>query len=68
MRVPHDVSLVGFDDLPEIGAGLTTIRQDFGALASVTIDLLLEGLRGEPVRAVRLPVHLLARGTTAERG
>jgi LacI family transcriptional regulator len=68
LRVPHELSVIGFDDLPEIGAGLTTIRQDFGALARVTIDLLLEGLRGDPVRAVRLPVHLLARGTTAERG
>ncbi len=68
LRVPHELSVVGFDDLPEIGEGLTTIRQDFGALARVTIDLLLEGLRGDPVRAVRLPVHLLARGTTAERG
>ena len=68
LRVPHDLSVVGFDDLPEIGAELTTVRQDIGALARVTIDLLLEGLRGDPVRAVRLPVHLLARGTTAERG
>lgn len=68
LRVPHDLSVVGFDDLPEIGVGLTTVRQDIGALARVTIDLLLEGLRGDPVRAVRLPVHLLARGTTTERG
>ena len=68
LRVPHDLSLVGFDDLPEFGEGLTTIRQDIGALADVTVELLHEGLRGLPVRSARLPVTLLARGTTAERG
>jgi LacI family transcriptional regulator len=68
LRVPHDLSVVGFDDLPEIGEGLTTIRQDIGALATVTVELLHEGLRGQAVRSVRLPVTLLARGTTAERG
>lgn len=68
LRVPHDLSVVGFDDLPEVGDGLTTIRQDIGALAAVTVELLHEGLRGLPVRSVRLPVTLLARGTTAERG
>ncbi len=68
LRVPHDLSVVGFDDMPEIGDGLTTVRQDIGELARVTVELLHEGLRGEPVRSVRLPVHLLARRTTAERG
>jgi LacI family transcriptional regulator len=68
LRVPHDLSVVGFDDLPEFGDGLTTIRQDIRALAHVTVELLHEGLRGLPVRSVRLPVTLLARGTTAERG
>jgi LacI family transcriptional regulator len=68
LRVPHDLSVVGFDDMPEIGDGLTTVRQDIGELARVTVELLHEGLRHEPVRSVRLPVHLLARRTTAERG
>jgi len=68
LRVPHDLSVVGFDDLPEFGDDLTTIRQDIGALADVTVELLHEGLRGLAVRSVRLPVTLLARGTTAERG
>jgi len=68
LRVPHDLSIVGFDDLPEIGEGLTTIRQDIRALADVTVALLHEGLRGEPPRSVRLPVALIVRSTTAERG
>jgi LacI family transcriptional regulator len=68
LRVPHDLSIVGFDDLPEIGDGLTTVRQDIRALADVTVALLHEALRGDPARSVRLPVSLIVRGTTAERG
>jgi LacI family transcriptional regulator len=67
LRVPLDLSVVGFDDMPEVGADLTTVRQDFAALAQVAVELLHESLRGEPVRTVRLPVHLITRGSTAER-
>lgn len=67
LRVPHDLSVIGFDDMPEIGVGLSTVRQDIGRLAKVAIELLHEGLQGAAVRSVRLPVHLLSRGTTAER-
>lgn len=67
LRVPNDLSVIGFDDLPEIGTNLTTIRQDLDALAGATVALLHEALAGEPVRAVRLPVRLVSRGTTAER-
>lgn len=66
-RVPADLSVVGFDDLPEIGVGLTTVRQDFEALARETVALLHEALRGDEPRSVRLPVTLISRGTTAER-
>lgn len=67
LRVPDDISVIGFDDLPEIGADLTTIRQDIDALASETVTLLHEALARAPVRAARLPVRLVSRGTTAER-
>ena len=67
LRVPADLSVIGFDDLPEIGEGLTTVRQDFAALARETVALLHEALRGDAARSVRLPVTLISRGTTAER-
>lgn len=67
LRVPADVSVVGFDDLPGIGDSLTTIRQDISHIASAAVSLLKEGLRGEPVRHETVPVRLVVRGTTARR-
>jgi DNA-binding LacI/PurR family transcriptional regulator len=42
-RVPQDVSVVGFDDVPEAAhyiPPLTTVRPDFGAVAGASLDLL----------------------------
>lgn len=47
VRVPEDVSVVGFDDQPEAGyftPPLTTIRQDFEALGRRCMDLMLARL------------------------
>ena len=67
LRVPSDVSVVGFDDMPEVGEDLTTVRQDIAAIARTAVELLHEALNGAPVRGVRVPVSLVVRGTTAER-
>ncbi|MEO0049481.1 MAG: hypothetical protein RL556_813 [Actinomycetota bacterium] len=47
MQVPKDISVVGFDDLPEaayFGKGLTTVRQDFEQIGERAIALLLAKL------------------------
>ena len=47
-RVPDDISLVGFDDVPEAAyyiPPLTTVRPDFDAVAAASIDLLLAQIR-----------------------
>jgi DNA-binding LacI/PurR family transcriptional regulator len=44
LRVPDDMSVVGFDDVPEAGyfiPPLTTVRPDFHAVAERALDLLL---------------------------
>ena len=56
-RIPQEVSLVGFDDIPEAGyfvPPLTTIRPNFDAVARASLDMLLDQIRtGERSRDVR---------------
>jgi len=66
-RVPLDVSLVGYDDLPEIGTHLTTIRQDISEIARTAVRLLKEAISGALPQGVRVPVQLVVRGTTSLR-
>ncbi|MGR6918550.1 LacI family DNA-binding transcriptional regulator [[Actinomadura] parvosata] len=45
VRVPEQVSVVGFDDIPEAAyftPALTTVRQDFGEVGRLSIGLLLK--------------------------
>ena len=67
LRVPDDVSVVGYDDLPEIGETFTTVRQDIATFVTTTVDLIKEALERKPPRHVKLPVQLVVRGTTARR-
>ncbi|WP_285549604.1 LacI family DNA-binding transcriptional regulator [Actinoplanes regularis] len=69
-RVPHDVSVVGFDDVPEAAyfiPPLTTVRQSFGDVARAALTLLLGQLREEPGAAdtVIVPAQLVVRESVA---
>lgn len=47
--VPDQVSVIGFDDVPDAAnyrPPLTTIRQDFTALADAAVDALIEEIEG----------------------
>jgi DNA-binding LacI/PurR family transcriptional regulator len=51
LDVPRDVSVVGFDDIPEAAhfwPPLTTVRQDFAELGRRCVDLLLGPIDGSP--------------------
>ena len=68
-RVPEDVSVVGFDDLPEsayFAPPLTTVRQDFGELGRRAMRLVERVLSGEESPAVELvPTTLVVRRSAA---
>jgi DNA-binding LacI/PurR family transcriptional regulator len=68
LSIPHDLSLVGFDDIPPAGRNeppLTTVRQPLAEKGEVAYRLLQELLAGEPSRSVMLPVELIVRESTA---
>jgi len=69
LRVPEDVSVVGFDDVPESGyysPPLTTVRQDFPELGKRVMALVLRVLDGElePSEPLVEPL-LVVRSSTA---
>jgi DNA-binding LacI/PurR family transcriptional regulator len=71
--VPGDVSVVGFDDIPEapfFTPPLTTLRQDFGELGSRSLRLLVRAIRchetGErPPSGSHIAPELMVRASTA---
>jgi DNA-binding LacI/PurR family transcriptional regulator len=68
--VPQDISLVGFDDVPEAAyysPPLTTVRPDFTAVAQASLDLLLEHfVSGRPAAGQHvLPPELIVRDSVA---
>jgi DNA-binding LacI/PurR family transcriptional regulator len=72
LRVPQDVSVVGFDDVPESGyftPPLTTIRQDFPELGKRIMALVLRVLAGEPDTSEPLvePLLIIRSSTAAPR-
>ena len=68
-RVPNDVSVAGFDDIPEAPfmiPPLTTVRQDFAELGRRSIELLVELATGtRPHGQVQLTPELKVRQSSA---
>lgn len=71
LRVPEDLSVVGFDDIPLAEwstPALTTVRQPLTEMAAVAVRILLERAEGGPLKQrVELATDLVVRESTAPR-
>lgn len=68
LRVPEDVSVVGYDDVPQAAWGayaLTTVAQDASAMIEATVGMLLRQLDDDAVarEQVVLPATLVVRAS-----
>jgi LacI family transcriptional regulator len=71
-RVPGDLSVVGFDNIPEsalCSPPLTTVNQPIRQMGEQAIQLLLQLLRGQASETIHitLPTNLVVRQTTRLR-
>jgi DNA-binding LacI/PurR family transcriptional regulator len=67
-RVPGDVSVVGFDDIPEAAGsepGLTTVSQSLYEQGQAAARLALDLVAGRDARAPRFRAELVVRQSTA---
>ena len=69
LRIPEDVAVVGFDDVPMAAwpeYDLTTVRQSMARLVAQTADLLLARIEDPtlPPRRVLIEGRLIERGST----
>lgn len=68
LRVPEDVVIVGFDDIPQAAwpsFNLSTIRQPINQMVSTAVAELISAIEGATdVRKIRIPPTTVVRGTT----
>jgi LacI family transcriptional regulator len=70
LRVPWDVSVTGFDDLPLAQRhvpALTTVHQPIRTVARTAAELLLERMAGKPLKSTLIPTCLVVRASSGAR-
>ncbi|MFM7332736.1 MAG: LacI family DNA-binding transcriptional regulator [Brachymonas sp.] len=70
LRVPQDVAVIGFDNVPQAAWGgyqLSSIEQDAAAMIEATARVMLDQINSETICAqhINLPVRLIERASSA---
>lgn len=73
LKIPEDMSVVGFDDIPaasHLHPGLTTVRQPLEQMGAAAVSALLSQIAGlaPATSKVTLPTELVVRRSTAAPG
>jgi len=68
LRIPEDISILGFDDIPQSGSvrpPLTTVRQPLEQMGRIATQALLEKLKNprKKIDYIELPTELVIRGS-----
>lgn len=67
LRVPDDVSIAGFDDIPiasDLWPPLTTVRVPMARMGELALRMVVEPSRGSALRVEHLPTELVLRAST----
>lgn len=68
VRVPEDISLIGFDDIPEaayFSPALTTVHQDFTTLGHRVVEAAAALMRGDEPDMTPVPPKISVRSSTS---
>ena len=71
LRVPEDVAVAGFDDIPLAGfvnPPLSTVLQDTSRAGELLVDSLIRLIHKQPVQSTKIPARLVVRRSCGETG